>query len=72
MNMYLRADSLNMIFWRVDASYSTHWDCKSHTIAVMLMSAGANMGFSRKQNMNTSSFTKAELAGIADALGMMM
>ena len=71
-NLYLRADYINMIHWWVDVSYSTHWDFKSHTRAVMSMGAGAILSFSRKQKLNTGSSTEVELVGIADALGMMM
>ena len=59
MNLYLRADYLNMIICWVDASYGTHWDCKSHTGAVMSMEAGAIMSLSRKQKLNTGSSAEA-------------
>ena len=72
MNLYIRDDSLNMILCWVDASYGTHWDCKSHNGAVMSMEAGAIMSFSRKQKLNTNSSTEAELVGITDSLGLMM
>ena len=35
MKLYLRADYINMTIWWVYASYSTHWDHKSNTGAVM-------------------------------------
>ena len=36
------------------------------------MGAGAILSLSRKQKTNTSSYTEAELEGIADSLGLMM
>ena len=72
MNLYLNADSLNVIFWWVDASYGTHWDCKSHTGAVMLMGAEGILIFSRKQKLNTGISTETKLVGISDALSLMM
>ena len=46
MKLYLRDDSINIIFWWVDTSYGPHWYCKSHTGAVMPMGAGAILSFS--------------------------
>ena len=72
MELYLRANYLNMIYWWVDASYGTHWDCKSNTVAVMSMGAVEIMILSRNHNLNTGSSTEAELVGIADSLSLMM
>jgi hypothetical protein len=35
MPLILRADSLSIIKWWVDASYATHGDCRGHTGAMM-------------------------------------
>ena len=72
MKLYIRDYSLNIVHWCVDALYDTHWDCKSHTLAVIPMGAGAIMSFSRKHNLNNGSSTEAELVGIADSLGLMI
>ena len=72
MKLYLRSDYHNMIYWWVDASYGTHWDRKSHTVAVISMGAGEIMSFSRKHKLNTGSSTEAELVGISYSLGLMM
>ena len=68
MMMYLHADSLNTICWWVDDSYGTHWDCKCHNGAVMLIGVGAILSLSRNQKLNTSISTKAELVDIYDML----
>ena len=72
MKLYLRVDYLKTILRWVDASYVTHWDCKSHTGAVMSIGVGEILILSRKQKLNTGSSTEAELVGITDMLGLMM
>ena len=51
----------------MDASYSVHPDCKSHTGAMMSLGNGAISSMSRKQKLNTKSSTEAELEGVDDA-----
>ena len=72
MKRHMKADSLSMIRWWVDASYRVHWDCKGHTGAMMLMENGAAVKILRKHKLNTSSSTEAALVSIADVIGMMM
>ena len=59
MKLYLSEDALNVVHWWVNASYGTHWDCRSHTGAVMSMGKGAILTLSRKQKLNTASYTEA-------------
>ena len=72
MKRHMKADSLSMIRWWVDASYRVHWDCKGHTGAMMAMGKGALVNIARKHKLNTGSSTEAKLVSIADVLGMMM
>ena len=72
MKRHMKADSLSMIRWWVDASYGVHWDCKGHTGAMMSMGKGALVNIARKHKLNTGSSTEAELVSIADVLGMMI
>jgi hypothetical protein len=65
--LHLRADSVNVIKWYVDASFAVHPDFKSHTGAVMTMGNGAIQSMSRKQRLNTKSSTEAELVGADDS-----
>ena len=37
LKRHMKADSLSMIRWWVDASYGVHWDCKGHTGAMILL-----------------------------------
>ena len=72
MKLYLSVDALNVVRWWVDAFFSTHWGCRSHTVAVMYIGKSYILSLSIKQKMNTASSTEAELVGIADALGLIM
>jgi hypothetical protein len=65
--LHLRADSVNVIKWYVDASFAVHPDFKSHTGAMMTMGNGAIQSMSRKQRLNTKSSTEAELVGADDS-----
>ena len=59
------ATSLTDLYSWVDASYTVHWDMKSHTDGVMSFSHGALHTKSSKQKSNTKSSTEAKLAGIS-------
>jgi hypothetical protein len=65
--LILRVDNLNVIKWWVDASYATHGDCRGHTGAMMSLGRGAIIGMSKKQKLNTKSYTECELLGVDDA-----
>jgi len=65
--LVLKADSLNVLKWYVDASFATHPEFKSHTGAMMTFGSGAVQSLSRKQKLNTRSSTEAELVAAADA-----
>jgi hypothetical protein len=58
-----------MAEWYVDASFAVHPNFKSHTGVAMSAGKGAIITVSRKQNINTRSFTEAELVGGDDAMG---
>jgi len=65
--LVLKADSLNVLKWYVDASFAMHPDFKSHTGAMMTFGSGAVQSLSRKQKLNTRSSTEAELVAADDA-----
>ena len=52
MKIYIKADSLSMIRWWVDASYGVHWYWKGHTGtgATMSMGKGALVNITRNIN----------------------
>ena len=52
---YLKAESLSMIRWWVDASYGVHWDCKGHTGAMVSMGKGMLVNIARKHKLNIGS-----------------
>ena len=68
MKLTLSVDSLNTIFWWVDASYGAHMDLKGHTEMMMSLGRGAVMSFSRGHKLNVRSSTECELVGIDDAI----
>jgi hypothetical protein len=68
----LKADSLQVIKWYVDASFAVHPDFKSHTGATMTFGSGAPITMSRKQKLNTRSSTEAELVGADDAINQVL
>jgi hypothetical protein len=72
MPLILRADSLNIIKWWVDASYATHGDCRGHTGATMSLGRGSVIGMSKKQKLNTKGSTECELVGVDDASPQML
>jgi hypothetical protein len=49
----LRAESLNVIKWWVNASLATHNDCQGHTGGTMSLGKGSITGVSKKQKINT-------------------
>ena len=65
--LVLKADSLNVLKWYVDASFAMHPDFKSHTGAMMMFGSGAVQSLSWKQTLNTRSSTEAKLVAAADA-----
>jgi hypothetical protein len=72
MPLILRADSLIVIKWWVDASYATHGDCRGHTGATMSLGRVSVIGMSKKQKLNTKSSTECELVGVDDASPQML
>jgi hypothetical protein len=74
MPLILKADSLNILKWWVNASYATHGDCKGHTGATMSMGTGSITGISilKKQKINTRSSTESELVGVHDVAPQML
>ena len=68
MKIHMKADSISMIRWWLDASYGGHCYCKVHTGAMMSMSKGALVNIARKPTLNTGSSTEAELVSISDVL----
>ena len=66
MKLILRADSLNVVKWWVDASFATHRDYRGHTGATMSLGRGSVIGASKKQKINTRSSTETKLVGVDD------
>ena len=52
---------MRVIKWFVDGYHNTHWDCKGHGGAMMVMGCGAISSYSRRIKVNTRSSTETEL-----------
>ncbi len=72
LSLTLEADTTHVLRWWVDGSFAVHNDMKSHTGAIMSMGAGAIVGMSTKQKLNTTSSTEAELVAVNDAMPMII
>jgi hypothetical protein len=68
----LEADGSGIIRWWIDASFAVHPDMKSHTGAAMSMGKGCVYAVSRRQRLNTTSSTEAELVGVGDVMGLVL
>ena len=55
---------MGVIKWFIDGLHSTHWDCKGHGDAMMVMGWGAISSYSRKIKVNTRSSTETELLSV--------
>ena len=63
----LSDDDLKVIKQYVDASFVVHPYLKNHTGVIMTMGQGAMQSVPRKQKLNTSISTEAELVAVDDA-----
>ena len=62
------ADDNGKLTWNINASFSVHPDCKSHTGACLTLGHGSILSISAKQKINTKSSTEAEFIGVDDAM----
>eukprot|EP00957_Ditylum_brightwellii_P157703 12003645-Ditylum_brightwellii.AAC.1 len=67
-----KAENLNVIKWLVDGAFGVHEDIKSHTGTTMTLGKGSVYIMSTKQKINTKSSTETKLAGVNDALPMII
>ena len=66
------ADDSGRLTWNIDASFTVHPDCKSHTAACLTLGHSSILSISEKQRINTKSSTEAELVGVDDALNFVI
>jgi len=64
------ADNSKSTKWQIDASFTMHKDCKSHTRATMSKGRGCPISMSLKQKINARSSMEAELVGVNDAMAV--
>ena len=68
----LKAESMSVIKWFIDMSFTVHEDFKSHTGGIMTLGTGAAQAVSRKQKLNTRSSTESELVAVDDVSTMVL
>lgn len=66
MELILKATSMNIIKWWVDAAYGVRHDYRSQTGACMSLGGGIFQVKSVKQNLNTKSSTEDEVVAASD------
>jgi hypothetical protein len=72
MPLILKANSLIVIKWWVDALCATHGDCRGHTRATMSLGRGSVIGMSMKKKLNTKSSTECKMVGVDNASPQML
>ena len=55
---------MEVIKWFIDGSHNTHWDCKGHGGAMMVMGRGAISSYSLRIKVNTRSSTDTKLLSV--------
>ena len=63
MKSKITVDSMSMIHWWVEVSYSAYDDCRGHSGAMMSLERGKVTILSRKQKINLTSLTEVKLSG---------
>ena len=66
--LILTADTTRVVKWWVDASFAVRKEMRSQTGATMSMGKGCIYSSSRKQKLNTTSSTEAELVAADDVM----
>ena len=70
--MTLEANSLNTMYWWIDASFGVHPNMRSHTGTNISFGKGSPYSISSKQKIKTQSSTEAEVVGVNDALYLVL
>jgi hypothetical protein len=68
LSLTLGMGNANEPRWWVDASFCTLFEMRSQTGATLLFGTGSIYSMSRKQKLNTTSSTEAEIVGVHDAM----
>ena len=68
LTLTLGRDKSNKMRWWVDASFATRHKMRSQTGCCLSMGRGSVYSMARKQKLNTTSSTEAELVGVNDAM----
>jgi hypothetical protein len=72
LTLHLSINNTQVIKWWVDASFATRDKMRSQSGATMSLGGGSMYSMSRKQYLNTTSSTEAELVGVSDAMSQII
>ena len=61
LKITLTIESMGLIKWFIDGWHNTHWECKGHSGAMVVMGCGAISSYSRRIKVNTRSSTDTVL-----------
>ena len=64
LKLTLTIESMGFIKWFIDGLHNTHWDCKGHGCAMMVMVCVAISSYSWRIKVNTRSSTETELVSV--------
>ena len=62
------AEDSKILTLNINASFTVHPDCKSHTGSCLMLGHGSVLSISAKQKINTKSSIQVELIGVDDAM----
>ena len=66
MEITLEAESVDTIWWWIDAAYSVHRYLKEHPVVMMLLGKGAAAIKSSRRRIKSRSSTESEITGVDD------
>ena len=64
LKLTLTIESMGVIKLFINGSHNTHWDCKGHGGAMMVMGCGAISSYSRRIKVKTRSSTETKLVSV--------
>ena len=75
LSLILQTDGVNVLKWRVGASYTAHDDMRGHTGRTMSMGKyghGSIISISKKKKLNTKNSTEEEIIGVDNVMPQML
>ena len=70
--LILRANTMNVVKWWVDAAFALHHNMKSHIKVTISLGRGSVLSMLKKQKLNTKISTETKLVGANDSVPQML